>query len=68
MTGLLENIHLALPEIIILVSACMALLGDLFLRNYVRSIAFICACIGLASATVVTFIFMGQFNTIILNG
>jgi NADH-quinone oxidoreductase subunit N len=68
MTGLLENIHLALPEIIILVSACMALLGDLFLRNYVRSIAFICACVGLASAAVVSFVFMGQFHTIILNG
>ena len=68
MTGLLENIHLALPEIIILVSACAALLGDLFLRKYVRSIAFICACVGLASAGVVTFVFWGQFNTIILNG
>lgn len=68
MTGLLKNIHLALPEIIILVSACAALLGDLFLRKYVRSIAFICACIGLLSASVVTFLFMGQFNTVILNG
>jgi len=68
MTVLLENIHLALPEIIILVSACVALLGDLFLRQYAKSIAFICACLGLALAAVVSFLFLGQFSSIILNG
>ena len=68
MTGLLENIHLALPEIIILVSACAALLGDLFLRKQVPSIAFICACSGLALAGVVTFVFLGQFNTTLFQG
>lgn len=68
MTGLLENIHLALPEIIILISGCFALLGDLFLRQYIKSIAFICACIGLVLAAGVTFLFLGQFNLTILNG
>ena len=67
MTGLLENIHLALPEIIILVTGCIALLSDLFLRQYVKSIAFFCACTGLLLAAGVTFLFLGQFNAIILN-
>lgn len=68
MTGLLNNIHLALPEIIILVSTCMALLGDLFLRKYVPSVAFFCACIGLVLAGVTTMVFMGQFKIVLLNG
>lgn len=68
MTVLLENIHLALPEIIILVTACVALLGDLFLRKHIQSIAFVCACIGLAGASIVSFAFLGQFNTTILHG
>ena len=68
MTGLLENIHLALPEIIILVTGCVALLGDLFLRRYVKSIAFICACIGLVLASVVTALFLGQFTSTLFNG
>ena len=68
MTGLLENIHLALPEIIILVTACVALLGDLFLRRQIPSIAFICAGLGLGGAALVSFLFLGQFNTTILNG
>ncbi len=68
MTGLLENIHLALPEIIILVTACVALLGDLFLRQYVKSIAFICACCGLALAAITTFLYLGQYSSTILHG
>ena len=68
MTGLLENIHLALPEIIILVTACMALLGDLFLRKACPSIAFIFACFGLALAAVVSFAFLGQFSVVLFNG
>ncbi len=68
MTGLLENIHLALPEIIILVTACVALLGDLFIRRWVPSIAFICAGFGLGLAALVSFLFLGQFNITILNG
>ena len=68
MTGLLENIHLALPEIIILVTACVALIGDLFFRPYVKSIAFICSCLGLGLAAVVSYLFLGQYSVILLNG
>jgi len=68
MTGLLENIHLALPEIIILITACIALLGDLFLRHRYPSIAFFCASCGLIAATVVSFLFLGEFKTLIFHG
>jgi len=68
MTAILENIHVALPEIIILTSACLALLGDLFLRPQCKSIAFYLACIGLALAAGVSYLYVGSFKTIILNG
>ncbi len=68
MTGLLKNIHLALPEIIILVTACIALLGELFLRKHIKSIAFYCASLGLFLAAGTTFLLLGQFNITILNG
>lgn len=67
-TALLENLHLALPEMIILVTACVALLVDLFLRHRYSSITFICASIGLALATCVSSMFLGSFKTTILGG
>ncbi len=46
--SLLENLHIALPEMIVLVTACIALLGDLFsgivmlqLRLLVQSLAWL---------------------------
>lgn len=68
MNVLLQNIHLALPEIIVLITACVALVGDLFFRQRIQSIAFVCACIGLGLAGIVSFLFLGQFNTTILHG
>ena len=40
MIALLENIHVALPEMIVLATACLALLADLFFRHQYKSIAF----------------------------
>jgi len=68
MTGLLENIHLALPEMIVLVTACLALLGDLFMRDRYPSIAFFTACVGLALAGVVSILFLGEFKTLVFHG
>ncbi len=68
MTEILNNIHLALPEIIVLVTAVIALLADLFARHRCKSIAFICATSGLIIAGVVSFIFLGQYNSIIFQG
>ena len=68
MTEILNNIHLALPEMIILASACVALLADLFLRNRYKSITFLCAICGLVIAGIVSFLFLGQYNSVILKG
>lgn len=66
--ALLENVHIALPEMIILVTACVALLADLFLRHRFPSITLICAIIGLALATCVSLLLIGNFKLIILGG
>lgn len=68
MNELLNNLHLSLPQIIILITACIALLGDLFLRAYCKSIAFFCAIVGLILTGLVSFLFLGQYSTVILNG
>ncbi len=68
MTGLLANIHLALPEAIILVTACLALLGELFLHHRCKSIGFGIACIGLIAAGITSYLFLGQFNTVLFHG
>ncbi|ASQ44866.1 NADH-quinone oxidoreductase subunit NuoN [Legionella clemsonensis] len=68
MTALLENLHIALPEMIILITACVALLADLFLRERFASIAFILAEIGLLLAAFISFLFLGNFKLTILGG
>jgi len=68
MTVLLENIHLALPEMIVLVTACVSLLGDLFLRHRFPSIAYISATCGVLLAAFVSYLYIGQFSAVILHG
>jgi len=68
MIMLFENIHLALPEIIVLISACVALLADLFLINYSKNLSLIIACIGLLSAAFVSFLFVGNYTSVIFGG
>lgn len=67
MIALLENIHVALPEMTILVTACLALLGDLFFSHRHQSIAFFIACIGLITAAFFSYLFIGNFKLLILN-
>ncbi len=68
MTEILSNIHLALPEMIILGTACVALLADLFLRQRFKSIAFVCSICGLVLAGIVSFLYLGQYSSVILHG
>ncbi|AHE68245.1 hypothetical protein Loa_02714 [Legionella oakridgensis ATCC 33761 = DSM 21215] len=68
MTELLENIHVALPEMILLITASIALIGDLFFRRYVPAIAFFCAMAGLILAALVSFFLLGSFKIITLHG
>lgn len=67
MIALLENIHVALPEMIILITACLALLADLFLRRQFKSIAFYVAIAGLVLAACVSYLYIGDFRVLILN-
>ncbi|MDP1603648.1 MAG: NADH-quinone oxidoreductase subunit NuoN [Legionella sp.] len=68
MMPLLDNLHLALPEVILLTTACIALLADLFFKHKYKNIAFIVAVTGLFLAAVMSFVFLGNFKTVILGG
>lgn len=68
MTGLLENIHLALPEMIILIMACSGLVTDLFIGKRYPSLAFIWVSLALIAAGIVSFAYLGQYNTVIFQG
>ncbi len=68
MNALLENIHLALPEMIVLATACLALLTDLFFRHKYKSMPFFVACIGLTLAACVSYLYIGSFKVIIFSG
>lgn len=68
MIGILDNIHLALPEIIILVTACLALLAELFLSRRTPTVVLMTSVIGLSLATIISYIFLGQYSINILHG
>lgn len=68
MTALLANIHVALPEIILLITACLALLADLFLQTSCKRASLYLACLGLVLAAGASYALIGNFKTVILNG
>ena len=62
MTITLENIYLALPEIIILLTAVIALLLELFLKKPSSSIILGTALGGLIIAAIFSFMFLGSYR------
>lgn len=68
MIALLENLHLALPEMIVLAAACLALLADLFFSHRCKDSAFTIACLGLLCALATNILYIGNFKMLILNG
>lgn len=68
MIGLLDHFHLALPEITVLITACLALLGDLFFPRSKGSVAFFVACSGLLVAAVLSVLFLGQSSHFLFHG
>ncbi|MFI4918248.1 MAG: NADH-quinone oxidoreductase subunit NuoN [Legionellales bacterium] len=68
MTVLFENIHVAFPEITVLITACLALLGDLFFRHRCKSVAFYLACIGIISAACVSYVYVDAFKVVTFGG
>lgn len=68
MIAILENVHLATPELIVFLTSCFALLGDLFISQKAKSVVFYVGCVGLILATIVSYLFIGNFKVVILNG
>lgn len=68
MTSLLDNIHVALPEIILLITACLSLLADLFLKQYYKNIALILGLVGLTLCAFISFMLIGNYKSVILGG
>lgn len=68
MIALFENIHVALPEMVILATAVLALLADLFFSHRCKSIAFVIACAGLIVAGSISFLYIGMYKVTTLNG
>lgn len=68
MIALFENIHVALPEMVILATACLALLADLFLGHRCKCVAFVIACVGLVVAAGISFLYIGMYKVVTLNG
>lgn len=68
MIAILENLQMALPELVILTTACLALLAELFLGHKYKSLVFYIAMIGLTLATCISYLFIGEFNTLVFNG
>ncbi|MFT4058809.1 MAG: NADH-quinone oxidoreductase subunit NuoN [Legionella sp.] len=67
MNALFENIHVAIPEMIILATASLALLADLFLRDRYKSVAFVISCIGLILAACVSYLYIGMYKVVAFN-
>ncbi|MGC1183002.1 NADH-quinone oxidoreductase subunit NuoN [Legionella sp.] len=68
MIALFENIHVALPEMVILATVSLALLADLFLAHRYKLIVFIISCVGLILAACASFLYIGMYKVITLNG
>lgn len=68
MIAILENIQVAIPEMIVLITACLALLADLFFKDKFKSIAYYIACLGLILAACISVMYLGDFKIIILKG
>jgi NADH-quinone oxidoreductase subunit N len=68
MIGTNNTVLLALPEIILLITACLALLTNLFFKRVFPSIALVCASIGLSLAAYVSFSFLGQYAQFSFHG
>lgn len=67
MTGLLDNICLALPEMTLLFTACAALLGDLFFPRR-GALVFAFACVGVLVAAGESLMLLGQTKQLLFAG
>ena len=67
-TELLNHMHLALPEITLLIAACVALLGDLFFPRQGAAIVFSVATVGLFLVAGESALFLGHSKELLFSG
>ncbi len=67
-TALLSHLHLALPEITLLITACVALLGDLFFPRRGAAIVLTVASIGLLLTAAESAFFLGHGKALLFSG
>ncbi len=67
MTTLLDNLHLALPEVILLVTASIALIYSLFSSEEKQIGTVAIAAVGLAISTVINLLYIGDYKFLIFN-
>lgn len=68
MTSILENIHLALPQMMTLATACLVLIFSLFEKRDQHHVSYAIAMIGLFLTVLVSVSFYGTATTLILSG
>lgn len=69
MTALFENIQVALPEMVLLITACMVILLDLFLpKASSRRLSCFISCIGLLIAALLAACALGAFKMLAFGG
>lgn len=68
MFGLLDNIHLAIPEMLVLVTACLAILAELFFKQRYPSCVLGVSVAGLLLAGLVSVVFLGQYSIVLFHG
>ncbi len=68
MSEILNTLKYVLPEFIIFLTICFALVGDLIFREKCKSIALFVAVFGLIAAMASSIFALGEFNRVIFNG
>lgn len=68
MNEILNTLRYAMPEFVVFVTICLALVGDLLFRERCKSTSLIIASFGLICAIVSSSLSLGEFNRVIFNG
>lgn len=66
--NLLQNLYLALPQIIILITASLVLISTLFTKKNNKNIGYMIALLGLFMSMLVSVFYIGASDNVILNG
>jgi len=68
MIELFDNIYTVSPQFTLLVTICLAIIGELFFQKFIKNISLYIALIGLIVAAFFSFSLLDNFKTLALNG